>query len=166
MVDKGEVAVCMEKSVYKNKILELLNDSTTCERVICNPLENLQCDTLTISRRLNLNDYLKIKYHDYVLTLTGTMLTESCGLPKIHKEGFSVHPIISLINSPTYKLTKFLYEDLKEAFPLPASHVNNIFEFVSKIKTLKIDSNDCLISLDATSSFTNITYEQVLKSLE
>ena len=79
------------------------------------------------------------------------MLAKGYGLPKIHKEGFPVRPIISLINSPTYKLAKFLYQDLKEAFPLPASHVNNSFGFVSKVKKLKINPNDCLISLDATS---------------
>ena len=105
---------------------------------------------------LNRNDYLRIKYHDYALTLTDTMLGKRYVLPKIHKEGFPVRPIISLINSPTYKLAKFLYQDLKETFPLPASHVNNSFEIVSKV---------FLISLDATSFFTKITYEQVLKSL-
>ena len=56
---------------------------------------------------LNGNDYLRIKYHDYALTLTDTMLAKGYGLPKIHKEGFPVRPIILLINSPAYKLAKF-----------------------------------------------------------
>ena len=39
MADKGGKTVYMENSVYKNKMLDLLNDPTTYERETCNPLE-------------------------------------------------------------------------------------------------------------------------------
>ena len=64
----------MEKAVYKDNML--LNDSTKYERVTCNSLADLQRDTSDHLRRLYRNDYLKIKYHDYALTLTDTMLAK------------------------------------------------------------------------------------------
>ena len=36
--------------------------------LIYNPLEDLQRETSAHLRRLNINDYLKIKYHEYALT--------------------------------------------------------------------------------------------------
>ena len=56
MADKGGKTVCMEKSVYKNKMLDLVNDPTTYERVTCNPLEDLQKETAAHLLRLNKND--------------------------------------------------------------------------------------------------------------
>ena len=63
---------------------------------------------------------------------------------------------LSLVNSPSYKLAPFLLDDQKNAFPLPTTfHVNNRFKFVKKIRNLKLNSDDILISLDATFLFDN-----------
>ena len=75
-------------------------------------------------------------------------------------------PVIYLINTPTHKLAKMLYDDLKNAIPLPKSHINNSFEFVNKLKNINVLDDDVLILLHAVSLFTNVTCEQVIKSLE
>ena len=85
-----------------------MNDPSTYKRVRRNTLEQLQTETGNILCRLKDNEYLKYKYHDLSLTQTDTMLAKSCGLPKIHKVSFPGHPIISLVNSSTFKLAQFL----------------------------------------------------------
>ena len=74
--------------------------------------------------------------------------------------------MINLSIYPRYKLASYLYNDLKNAIPLPKSHINNSFEFVSKIKRTTLTDDDTFISLDVFSLFTNVTCEKVIKSLQ
>ena len=164
--DKGNSTVCIKSSDYKEKMSELLDDKTTYKKLNSNPLEPLIKKTAKILHRLNDNDYLKHKHHHNAFTCTDTMLAKAYGLAKIHKQGVPLRPIISLTNTPTYKLASYLYNDLKNAIPLPKSHINNSFEFVSKIKGTTLTDDDLFISLDVVSLFTNVTCEQVIKSLE
>ena len=164
--DKGNSTVCIKKSDYKAKMLDLLHDRDTYIELDSNPLEKLQNDTADILHDLNNNDFLNYKYHYNDLTQTDTMLAKAYGLVKIHKPNAPLRPVISLTNTPTYKLAKFLYQDLKKAIPLPKSHINNSFEFVNKIEGTCIHDDDVLLSLDVVSLFTNITCEQVIRSLE
>ena len=135
----------------------LLNDTATYIQLTENPLNKLQTKTSKILRDLNDNDFFETKYNVRALTHTDTMLAKKYGLVKLHKENRPVRPIISLVNSPTYKLASVIYNDLKKAFPKPRSHINNSREFVSKIKGSKLNNDDIFISLDVSSLFTNVT---------
>ena len=94
------------------------------------------------------------------------MLAEGYVLAKMHQRGVPLRPIISLTNTPIYKLASYLYNDLKNAIPLAKSHINNGFEFVSKIKETTLTDDDIFISLNVVSLFTNVTCEQVIISLK
>ena len=49
--------------------------------------------------------------------------------------------IISTITSPSHFLVKILYNELKQCFPTPKSHINNTFEFKKKIENISIPDN-------------------------
>ena len=147
-------------------MLKLLSDKNTYIPVLKNPLKKLQINTSKILKELNDNNFLKPKYHNNQLTLTNTVSGKGHGLPKIHKPDVPLRPIISLINSPTHFLAKVIYDELKAAIKTPSSHINNSFEFKSKIESLKIDRDCVLLSLDVTSLFTNVPCDLVIKSLE
>ena len=102
--DKGNVTVCLNKSDFQTKILELLSDTNTYQTVNKNPLDSLQRNASKILKSLNKNEFLQQKFHNNQLTLTDTVFAKCYGLPKIHKENASLRPIISLVNSPTYWL--------------------------------------------------------------
>ena len=87
-------------------------------------------------------------------------------MPKIHKANFPLRPIISTINSPTHFLAKILYNELKDCFPKPKSHINNSLDFKKKINNLFIPDNYVFISLDVCSLFTNILCDLVLHSID
>ena len=165
MSDKGNRTVFTEEADYKVKMNVLLNDTSTYIQLTENLLNKLQTKTSKILRNSNDNDFLETKYNVCALTLADTMIAKGYGLVKLHKENHPVRHIISLANSPTYKLASVLYNDLKKEFPKPRSHINNSREFVSKIKGSKLN-NDIFISLDVSSLFTNVTCELVIKSLE
>ena len=75
------------------------------------------------------------------------------GLPKMHKPDVPLRPIVSVIGSYTYNLTKFMSEILK-----PLSHsqyeVKDSFTFSSEL--LSVTSIPYMCSYDIVSLFTNI----------
>ena len=64
--------------------------------------------------------------------------SKAYGLIKIHKQGFSVRPIISTINSPTYNLSKFFSQFLQSKLKKTKSHIDNSLELKLKIEKMKI----------------------------
>jgi len=84
------------------------------------------------------------------------ILPRAYGLPKIHKQDCTFRIIISSIDSPLYSLALFLHRIISGNIPKPFSHIKDSFQLVKKLTNLYIDDNYALISLDATSLFTNI----------
>ncbi|XP_046388240.1 uncharacterized protein LOC124157496 [Ischnura elegans] len=88
------------------------------------------------------------------------------GLPKVHKEGVPLRPIVSAIGSQTYNLARHLTSLL---FPFVGQcnhHVKNSAEFVRTLKTIQIEGQDMLVSLDVVSLFTGVPISDTLKLLE
>ena len=56
------------------------------------------------------------------------------GLPKVHKPGRPLRPIVSFINSPTYQLSKHLVSLLSPLVYNSSSYVANSFDFATFIK--------------------------------
>ncbi|KAG8236617.1 hypothetical protein J437_LFUL012809 [Ladona fulva] len=66
------------------------------------------------------------------------------GLPKIHKEGVPLRPIVSAINSPNYLLARYLAKLLTPHVGKSIRHVKNSAEFVKTISQLKLDPTDIM----------------------
>ena len=84
------------------------------------------------------------------------------GLPKIHKIDVPLPPIVCTIGSPTYGLAKELARILTPLSGETRSFVKNSAHFVEKISSVKIDSNDCLVSFDVKSLFTQVPRQDAL----
>ena len=72
------------------------------------------------------------------------------GLPKIHKEGLPPHPIVYTI---PYVLAKELTWILSPLIGGTSSFVKNSTHFVERISSLKMDSNDHLVSFNVKSLY-------------
>ena len=64
------------------------------------------------------------------------------GLPKVHKVGVPLRPIISTIGSPTYSLSKVLARILTPLVGHTDSFVNNSAQFVTKIRDATLEKFD------------------------
>ena len=83
------------------------------------------------------------------------------GLPKVHKEGCPLRPILSAIDTHNYKLAKFLVPIIN---PITESEytVKDSFSFVKEIS--EINFNDCVMaSFDIKSLFTNIPLNETIE---
>ena len=85
------------------------------------------------------------------------------GLSKVHKQlvdGFpKLRPILSAINTPTYKLAKFLV-NIMEPLTKNEHTVKDTFTFAHDIRSQ--DANAWMSSFDVDSLFTNIPLEETI----
>ena len=88
------------------------------------------------------------------------------GLPKIHKEDTPMRPIVSTINSPSYKLAKELARILTPLAGNTAYMVRNSTAFVERIRGLQTTPQDTLVSFDVKNLFTQVPVEADLTVVE
>ena len=78
------------------------------------------------------------------------------GLPKIHKPGIPLTPIVSVVNSPTYAISGYLARILSPVFGNTDYTVKNSCEFADFIKDKTLNACEELVSFDVVSLFTKI----------
>ena len=105
--DKGCATVVMDETDYFYKMDALVNDKQTYEELKRDPTPALQ-------RKLD-NKILTLKKTDaidtqryYRLRCSVPQPPKLYGLPKLHKPGIPMRPIVSFCGSPTYQLSKHL----------------------------------------------------------
>lgn len=163
--DKGGKTVIMKKKDYEDKLLELVTDR--------NNYRPLRKD-ITASNQVTNNELVKLLWdRGHIdeqtrrsLTIHNALPPKIYGLPKIHKEGTPLRPIVSSINSPAYFLSKFLGEILKQWTVNSTFNVKNSSDFIEKVAGLEIGVGDCMVSYDVTSLFTNVPIDHALKLIE
>ena len=85
------------------------------------------------------------------------------GLPKIHKANIPLRPIVSIIGSPTYALSKELASIFSNLTGLSEHHEKNSEEFVKSVTAIKIEETEILVSFDVISLFTKIPVDLATK---
>ncbi len=78
------------------------------------------------------------------------------GLPKVHKEPFSLRPVVSTSGSLLAIFSTWLDYKMKDLVPLVKSYVKNSFMVIEELKNMTIPANALLFSADAVSMYTNI----------
>ena len=97
-------------------------------------VENKIADTL---KRLRNQGHLDHRLCDFLIPQYSTP-PQMYGLPKVHKEDTPMRPIVSTINSPSYKLAKELARILTPLAGNTAYTVRNSTAFVERIRGLRL----------------------------
>ena len=87
------------------------------------------------------------------------------GLPKIHKEGVPLRPIVSCINSVTYNIAKHVANILAPLVGNTPHHIQNSEEFADKIQGLRLELDETMVSYDVTSLFTCIPTREAVETV-
>ena len=93
---------------------------------------------------------------------TGCILPKFYGLPKIHKTGNPLKPIVSSRGSVTYGVAKVLSKVIKPLGGKSPHHIQSTGDFVSKAKKFTLQTGECLTSYDVTSLFTSVSIDLAL----
>ena len=94
---------------------------------------------------------------------TGCVPTKFYGLPKIHKTGTPLRPIVSIRGSATYGVAKVLSKILKPLVSKSPQHIQSTSNFVNKAKKITLQPGECLTSYDVTALFTSVPIEPAQK---
>uniref|UniRef100_A0A5S6QBT5 Reverse transcriptase domain-containing protein n=1 Tax=Trichuris muris TaxID=70415 RepID=A0A5S6QBT5_TRIMR len=165
--DKGNVVVLMDRSTYDQKISTLLSNN------IYKPIRFDPTDTIrrTLSTLLNNfametgdSELCNIRQHIYYTN--NTKCPELYGLPKIHKEGAPLRPVVSSINSVTSKLCSYLNTILRPLTGNRSSFVKNSKDFCNDIRQVSVATTDIMVSYDVKDLFTSIPMKHTLSVLE
>ena len=100
----------------------------------------------------------------YDLRCSGSSLGILYGLPKIHKRGAPIRPILSACGTPAYNLAKYLVPILspltKNQYTIPST-----LNFAKELVNFDLSSHSSEVvfaSFDVTSLFTNIPVQETI----
>ena len=160
--DKGNSVVILNKKDYTERMEQLLSDTTKFKKLNVKPGKDynfLINQELRISRTLKeIRDRGAMTDKLYQrLNPTGTQPSVLYGLAKVHKPLVDnipkLRPILSAINTPTYKLSQYMNKLLKP-FTTNEYTARDSFAFANDIRMQ--DHTQYMCSLDVDSLFTNI----------
>ena len=121
-----------------------------------------------VTRKLGvLRDHKLIDQQQYLkLKPTGSQPPRFYGLPKIHKDGIPVRPIVSYTGTPLYEVSKYIAEILKPYGKQKEQHTNNSKLFSTFICQQTIEPDEIMVSFDVTSLYITIPIDQALFIIE
>lgn len=161
--DKGKVTVILDKDEYQTKLNNLLTGEYV--KIEKDPTDSIE---KAIKSKLKLCSSELSKETILKLSPQFSKPPHFYGLPKLHKPLVPLRPIVSSIDSPTYKLSKFLLPILNPLFGLNDSYIKNSKDFLAKLSQININNDDVMVSYDVSSLFTNVPVPeslQVIKNL-
>ena len=97
---------------------------------------------------------------------TGAGIPKFYGLPKIHKAGVPLRPIVSSRGLVSYNIAKELARILKPLAGRTIYSVHNTQDFAEQMKTTKLMPDECIISYDVKALFTSVPIEPAIKIIK
>ncbi|XP_057290570.1 uncharacterized protein LOC130613216 [Hydractinia symbiolongicarpus] len=137
----------------------LIDNNGPYARLKRDPTETIKRDARNILIRLNKDDIIDDRLY-YKLRPSDTSPPRFYGLPKIHKPGIPIRPIVSCTGSPLHNLSKYLASILSNY--TKGDHCKNSKEFSKFIRNIRIEDDECMVSFDVTSLYTNVPIKDTL----
>ena len=162
--DKGNSTVVMNRCEYDEKLTTMLSDSTY-KRLKKDPTAKIERQVAKALRESEDRGELP-KERRLLLTPHASVAPQLYGLPKVHKEGIQLRPIVSAIGSPTYSLAKEIAKILSPLVGRTSSYIKNSTHFVQKIRNTPLDKSDRLVSFDVVSLFTKVPVNEAMVVIE
>ena len=85
------------------------------------------------------------------------------GLPKIHKQGIPLRPIVSFVELPIHNLSKEIACISSHLVGRGERHIKNSYDFVEFLNTIKVVDNESMVSFDVVSLFTKILVDLAME---
>ena len=152
--DKGTCLVVMDRDEYIKKAEELLKEDTY--KIMAEDPTNKQKNKLIqllkkIKAEGGINEECYRKMYP-----TGAGTSKFYGLPKVHKAGVPLRPIVSSRGSVSYNTSKELARILKPMAGRSTFSVQNTMDFVEQVKNIKLQPHECIVSYDVKALFTSV----------
>lgn len=162
--DKGGHTVVISVSEYEECLNSMLNDGNYDE-LDTNPLPSLVSTEIKLMKFFSSNNKTKsneaLKRYRVAFQPNLLILAKFYGLPKVHKEVFTLRPIMAMNGAPGFYTGKIFDLMLNTVFPRSNFHIKDSFEFKETLSTITLNRDDILVSFDVVSMFTSIPKDLV-----
>ncbi|XP_062709768.1 uncharacterized protein LOC134288566 [Aedes albopictus] len=163
--DKGNKTVILSSEEYEEKMEGMLQDAETYEKIRFDPTARIARKIKSILDGWKDRRYIDSRTHRR-LNVSNCHPPRIYGLPKIHKQGRPLRPVVSTIGSTTYKLAQYLSDILGKIVGKTEAHVVNSFTFASEVSGTQISEDETMFSLDVTSLYTNVPVDYALECID
>ena len=153
-MDKGAVLVVLNTEEYKKKAEELLSQNTY-RALTSDPTMRLKNKMISILKSIKSEGGMTEEVYKRLYP-TGAGSPKFYGLPKIHKSGIPLRPIVSSIGTVTYQTSKEVARILKPLVGRSPHHVKNTQDFIDNIKGIHLGQDQCMMSYDVKALFTSV----------
>uniref|UniRef100_A0A5S6Q0W5 Reverse transcriptase domain-containing protein n=1 Tax=Trichuris muris TaxID=70415 RepID=A0A5S6Q0W5_TRIMR len=168
--DKANVVVLMDRQAYNIKVMDLLTTGMY-NGIIRDPTENVRKTLIG-----KLTDLYEETTEEKMINITKSLRyttnfssPELFCLPKIHKEGIPLRPVIASGENVTSYLCRYLATILKPLTGRRTSLTENSLSFATETKQIELQDSDILVSYDVTDLFIRIplhcTYKIIFELL-
>ena len=162
--DKGVSIVVLDKEEYIKKADELLSQSSY-KKISTDPTNRYKNKLITLLKKIKTEGGMDdVTYRR--LYPTGASPPKFYGLPKVHKSGMPLRPIVSSIGSVTYETSKELSRILKPLVGRSPHHVQNNQEFLKQLEDIQMGPDDIIMSYDVKALFTSVPIKPALKIIQ
>nr|VZI26236.1 unnamed protein product [Spirometra erinaceieuropaei] len=162
--DKGRSTVILDKTEYLQKANTLLEDRQAYVKCDGDPMKKLMTQINTTLTMLQNNGAMS-RAERLATKPTDAAMARFYGLPKIHKAGAPLRPIVSLRGTPTFNLAKWMFRRLNCLTSGSDTTVRSSVHFLERLKGLQIDTDEVMVSFDVTSLFTSIPKELAIETV-
>lgn len=161
--DKSKKTVILKKKDYQDKMEELLQEKTTYKQLKKNPTAIIQNKNNNMIQQWTNELIIDLKTANS-LKIHNALSPKIYGMPKIHKTGIPLRPVVSCIQSPTYKLEKYLAKSLSNIEKSKYS-LKDSWELTEQLKHVVIPEGHTMASLDVVSMYTSIPKSLALETI-
>ena len=144
----------MNSEDYKNKAEELLNQNTY-RAIPSDPTMRLKNKLVNLLKSIKAKGGMKDELYRRLYP-TGPGSPKFYGLPKIHKVGMPLKPIVSSTGTVTYQTSKEVASILKSLVGKSPHHVKNTQDFIDQIRGIHLNEDQCMTSYDVKALFTSV----------
>ena len=162
--DKGNATVLMDHDVYHNKLSAMVN-SGTYRLLKKDPTKTQETRLSRTLKGLERAGEIHTKLYDRIRP-KGCRPPLLYGLPKIHKDGVPLRPIVSCIGSPSYHLSKFVAGLISPLAGKTDHYVKDSGHLMEVVNGICLDSDDVMVSYDVSSLFTNVPIQEAIDVIE
>ena len=153
--DKGVAMVIMDQQDYTNKAQTLLQDTNTYKVLPRDPTSYLKNKLITLFKDIKQTGGLSTQKYKQLYP-TSAVPPKFYGLPKIHKAGTPLRPIVSSRGSITYGVAKELSHIIKPLVGQPPHHLKNTQHFIQQLQGKKLEPGETITSFDVKALFTSL----------
>ena len=148
----------MDKVEYSRKLDQILSDKTKFVELACDPTADLESKLNNFLYNLKRTGKIDESTFHRIRSV-GASPGRIYGLPKTHKMGVPLRPIVSCVGTYSYNLAQYLVE-LLQPFSHNSFTVKDSFAFAKEVTTCS--RFPFMASFDVTSLFTCVPLEEVI----